>query len=283
MNQGKLWDFQDSPDCSVTLENGSLVLKTPYDPSLVAQIKSLPYSDRKWDPARKVWLISPGQAATLQIILSAYFGDISIPAPTTKIITETRLLEIHYIGLSKDHGDGERSAYGMDSQDNWIVIFPEKVLRAWFETEDAGDPTQSTTLYGILGIKHSAGPDELRSAFRRLAIQWHPDRNHEPNANEVFLRIQEAYNILSNPNKRARYDAGLALEKTIGHETKPVESGQTYRTPLRSGLIMATGHQQLDRFIAEKILAWEDVVNQFGQVLVSSWKYGDKQVTRVWA
>ncbi|MBM3126286.1 MAG: molecular chaperone DnaJ [Chloroflexi bacterium] len=60
--------------------------------------------------------------------------------------------------------------------------------------------------YDILGVGRNAGDDEIRSAFRKLARQYHPDVNKEHDAEEKFKEINEAYGVLSDPEKRARYD-----------------------------------------------------------------------------
>jgi molecular chaperone DnaJ len=60
--------------------------------------------------------------------------------------------------------------------------------------------------YEILGVNRDATPDDLKSAFRKLARQYHPDVNKEPDAEEKFKEINEAYAVLSDPDKRAAYD-----------------------------------------------------------------------------
>ncbi len=66
--------------------------------------------------------------------------------------------------------------------------------------------TQKADYYDVLGLDRSASPDEVKRAFRRLAMQYHPDRNPEPDAHERFKAINEAYEVLSDPEKRAAYD-----------------------------------------------------------------------------
>jgi molecular chaperone DnaJ len=60
--------------------------------------------------------------------------------------------------------------------------------------------------YEILGISKSSSPDEIKSAFRRLARQYHPDVNKETDAEERFKEINEAYAVLGDVEKRAAYD-----------------------------------------------------------------------------
>jgi len=60
--------------------------------------------------------------------------------------------------------------------------------------------------YGVLGVPQGASEEAIRKAFRRLAFQYHPDRNHNPEAEDKFKEINEAYQILSDPAKRSSYD-----------------------------------------------------------------------------
>ena len=60
--------------------------------------------------------------------------------------------------------------------------------------------------YDVLGVGRDAGDDEIKGAFRKLARQYHPDVNKAPDAEEKFKEINEAYGVLSDADKRARYD-----------------------------------------------------------------------------
>ena len=60
--------------------------------------------------------------------------------------------------------------------------------------------------YEVLGVSKTATDAEIKSAFRKLAKQYHPDINKEPGAEKKFKEIGEAYAVLSDPNKRKQYD-----------------------------------------------------------------------------
>src|SRR3569833_2375081 len=62
--------------------------------------------------------------------------------------------------------------------------------------------------YQILGVDRKADAEEIKKSFRKLAMKWHPDQNKDnaAQAEEKFKEINEAYDILKDPQKRAAYD-----------------------------------------------------------------------------
>ncbi|KAK3140843.1 hypothetical protein QOZ80_5AG0406580 [Eleusine coracana subsp. coracana] len=60
--------------------------------------------------------------------------------------------------------------------------------------------------YKVLGVGRGATDDELKKAYRSLAMKYHPDKNPSPQADSLFKQVSEAYDVLSDPQKRAVYD-----------------------------------------------------------------------------
>ena len=66
--------------------------------------------------------------------------------------------------------------------------------------------TQKRDYYEVLGVPRSSSDDDLKKAFRKLAFKYHPDRNKEAGAEDKFKEVNEAYQVLSDKEKRAQYD-----------------------------------------------------------------------------
>jgi len=75
--------------------------------------------------------------------------------------------------------------------------------------------------YDTLGLTRAAGAEEIKRAYRKLARKYHPDVSKEKNAEAKFKDVQEAYEVLKDPEKRAAYDQ-------LGRDYRP---GQQFRPP----------------------------------------------------
>jgi len=83
--------------------------------------------------------------------------------------------------------------------------------------------------YSILGLTKNATDIEIKTAFRKLAKIYHPDKNPDPNARQLFERILKAYDTLINPHTRRRYDSlgtTTVQPKQRQHHTSPKARGQ---------------------------------------------------------
>lgn len=108
--------------------------------------------------------------------------------------------------------------------------------------------------YQILGVTKNATDDELKKAYRKLALKWHPDKNqsNQEEASKKFKQISEAYDVLSDPEKRKIYD-------TYGEEAlktgvpPPGTPGGAETSFAGFGPGAAGGGYQMDEETAQKI------------------------------
>lgn len=82
--------------------------------------------------------------------------------------------------------------------------------------------------YQILGVSPQASEEEIKRAFRKLAIAYHPDKNSSPQAEVLILEINEAYEVLSDPEKRTLYD-NLLSGRTVVERVRPRHRDPRYR------------------------------------------------------
>ena len=89
-------------------------------------------------------------------------------------------------------------------------------------------PRDQRDYYSILGVLSDATPEEIKRAYYAAAQRLHPDKNKLAGETEIFLEVQQAYEVLSNPKRRARYDA--TLPKREG-PSAPVQHSVQYSRP----------------------------------------------------
>src|SRR5688572_8813818 len=81
--------------------------------------------------------------------------------------------------------------------------------------------------YQVLGVRYSATHDEIKRAYRRLAVLYHPDKNPDPAAENMFKNINEAYDVLGDPVKKSKYD----LRMQSPFSDIPYEGPRRHRDP----------------------------------------------------
>ena len=86
-----------------------------------------------------------------------------------------------------------------------------------------------STLYDILEVSPQASDDEIKKSYRRLAMVYHPDKNKMPGAQERFIIIQDAYELLSDKYKRQQYDIMLAYRKANNMDTSGTHTQSSTR------------------------------------------------------
>lgn len=78
--------------------------------------------------------------------------------------------------------------------------------------------------YDILGIKKDASEEDIKKAYRKQALRYHPDKNKSPGAEDKFKEIAEAYDVLSDPKKKDIYDR-FGEEGKFGYERETMVWG----------------------------------------------------------
>ncbi|XP_076855769.1 dnaJ homolog subfamily B member 12b [Brachyhypopomus gauderio] len=90
---------------------------------------------------------------------------------------------------------------------------------------------QCKNYYEILGVQKDASDDDLKKAYRKLALKFHPDKNHAPGATEAFKAIGNAYAVLSNPEKKRLYDEYGEVRAPAGRHSHANEDFQPDISP----------------------------------------------------
>ncbi len=262
-----------------------------YDSDLVSALKSkIPFNDRSphyENNKFRYWIISPKKFGELRRIIKLELGiDAQIIGKTIQGSPqqETRLIRVEYIGQVKDRAGGEPSAFGAVCTQGWgiefSIVLPESVLKNWFNGDDK--IISRSTFYTALAVVQSATKQELKKAYRKQSRRYHPDVNKDEDAHEMMLIINNAYDILRNPLKRKRYDAGLKLEASL--DKKSTIDSSLYGSlliPVRCGMILAKGQYKVGRFTITEILQWDDIVEN-GKTLVTSWDSSTNLLVRNW-
>jgi hypothetical protein len=266
----------------VEIAQGGLAITTPYNPDFVIDLKrGIPPSARKWDKPH--WIVDPKFGEVIRTLIALHYNEnVTIPVISDDQQLEIQVFPVEYIGACKERSGGLSGSSAMGfANGSWSVVFPESALRAFFEKTGGSD---YDSYYDMLCIKPSANDDEIKKAFRRLALQWHPDICKEPGAEAFFKQLNEANQILSDPTTRKRYNAWLKFERDAGRANphRVVHDDYGYRSPLRCGMIVVEGVYRVGRFIVTKILNWNDIINASGQTMTSYWSVDQERVVIEW-
>jgi len=284
------------PHITIWEFHGAYVVNMPKDQRVIDLWKTrIGSAFRKFQPnLNNGWLFDPCVIEIVcQTLEEVYGGKIKRPDPIgrTQPEIETRIFPVEYVGSCHQRplnpqGRSETywSAYGAIAPKQWMIEFPEDTLKKFFgATVEIGKQSHQT-LYQVLLVPETSDFQAIKSAYRRLARQWHPDVCAEPDAHERFIHIQDAYDTLCDPIRRNKYDAGLYFERQ--GPSDPIEFPQVwgYRSPLTSGLITVKGIQTvvMTRFLVHEILTWEDLRNNKDQVAISSWRAGQETYQIIW-
>ena len=111
--------------------------------------------------------------------------------------------------------------------------------------------------YRVLGVNHTAKPHEIKAAYRRLAIRYHPDLHpNDPRAEEILKSINQAYGVLRDAQHRQDYDMQVvpAITRTSSTPVHPTASAACSSTARRSSV--RDPHARLKMYLKTAFLLW---------------------------
>jgi len=133
----------------------------------------------------------------------------------------------------------ELQAYSLKGESYILKEQYEEAVQSYQKAVDAGDQSARSGLenakkllkiskrkdyYKILEVEKTSSPKEIKKAYHKLALQWHPDKNKEnPEADAKFTDILEAYVVISDEEKRGKYDRGEDLEEHPQQQWNPFQ------------------------------------------------------------
>lgn len=268
----------------ITVEGSSYAVRFSYDADVIAKLKTVNPAKKQWDAIGKRWLVAPDAIEIVAGFLQERFGDVTIPQmPTTVPQTVRRIVKLEYLGMCKQRGEAEPTAMGC-SEGQWRVVVPQSVLETFFGNAAKQEDGRQTH-YQVLCVIEKASPQEIKSAHRRLARSFHPDVNKEDGARERFEQVQAAYELLSDPIQRKKYDCGLYFERQSNQSVSNRSLAnylQGYAPPIRCGILKVEGVIELARLRVSKIVEWNDILDSHGRVLVTTWPAGAKEFQSIW-
>ena len=116
--------------------------------------------------------------------------------------------------------------------------------------------------YQTLGVKYSASHEEIKRAYRKLAVLYHPDKNPDPAAENIFKNINEAYDVLGDPVKKNMYD----LQFQSPFTSTPHEEPRRHRDPAYRATrpkVHRQSERERLRDITKEYMPWATRITQF--------------------
>jgi molecular chaperone DnaJ len=131
----------------------------------------------------------------------------------------------------------------------------------------------TTDHYEILEVERGACADEIKTAWRRAQIRWHPDKNPgNPKAEERFKQAGEAYSVLSDPDKRRIYDLGVSIDPDGGFDPSMFDPANLNQADLIKSFVRIFGV-----YLDERIPGFRDAAKNAAHNVAKSQAKKDAQ------
>jgi hypothetical protein len=261
--------------------NGTFTVSFTYNEEFKDWLKdTVHWKERKYNGDR-TWSVAGKHFKVIKAGMEKHFGYCDVVGSPSSDQGGRRVdtFTLDYLGALKERDGGIYTAYGcIGSQ--FDAVFTKEAIEKFFQTGDLSDPISATSLYAVLGVHTKADPDEIKKAYRRGARTWHPDVCKEPDAAQQFMRLEEAYKVLSAPLTRKKYDFALKhSNELVGKRVElnkgdynPGAAGVLWKPSVKCGVVKAMIEPQLgSRFVVVEILDWRDQVNPDGLTRVTYW------------
>lgn len=208
----------------------------------------------RYEPSQKACYVSASEIDSLAAAL--YDSTRSFPSMSRakRFDTgDTVMLAAVVTGIAQQVVyDGERKLFVLIHNEREypyeLIADSEIVFNYW---KGKATPSTASNVYEVLGVSQTDEESVVKRAYKQLCIKWHPDRNKEPDARKQFDAIQEAYSIVSNPRRRAMYNAGLKQEMVLAQRSRAEQF-----PAITSGHVLLHARMILGRLIVSTIIEW---------------------------
>ena len=268
-------------NAKIVKANNYYCISFPYNQAIVADLKAnIPSYHLRWDSTYKVWKVTLHKISEAIDLLKKNGASINFDNNALgNTIYHNRLITLDYLGACKAYKNDVPVSHGY-SGGNWSIIVPQKALIDFFGDELDIDILNTRNLFNILKISQISSDAEVKSAYKTAAKKYHPDVYRNPNSNEIFKKINDAYSILKTQDRRDRYAIGLKMEGMLAKEKSP---DILYRPPLNCGRLRVVYTSLFeDTILVETILSWDKLTNKHGQVAIARWNSEKNQVEKEW-
>jgi len=127
-------------------------------------------------------------------------------------------------------------------------------------------PSETKDLYERLNVSKTASEDEIKKSYRKLALNYHPDRNqNNKDSEEQFKSINEAYEILKDPNKRMQYDTfGTTSQQHYGFPGGGFKTTYTYKDD--KGNVREMSQEEFEQIFGNMTKNFDDMFKGFDNI-----------------
>jgi hypothetical protein len=230
--------------------------------------KSISKHNRRYCPETKRWYFDKSELSWISQIIRRSGLDVIVTDIGGETGTNTQEFCIEWI--ERQQSKRYVMPYSLYLKNRFIAeISFSEVRRYWFENPYSRRKVfsaESNNFYKLLEVTNTAS-------------KFHPDTSNEPDAHELFARINSAYKVLSNSKQRKKYDAAIKFSQLTN---KPQNGYEEFTgPPVTCGRIKGSGKFHLGLFKIDTILKWQDVIKD-GKIMCSIYNPMTKKYTVNW-